>query len=153
MKRIEKHRLNNNWSYAQKIWQHKKKEHKLHNWSLRLMHAADKAGLCSYTEKIIYISSVFMRGHNCNYDKVKKTLMHEIAHALKPGHGHGKKWKEKCRQRGGNSRLAVTMVLQGMNWAMVCPTCGWRQEYRSKPNATGMVCGKCSTSIRVKYIH
>ena len=117
------------------------------------MDVASKAGMCSYTDRTIYLSTIFMRGHNCNYAKVKKTLMHEIAHALKPGQGHNKVWKNQCRKIGGDSRLAATMVLPGMKWAMTCSECKWRQEYSSKLNIIGMVCGTCRGPLKVKYIH
>ena len=154
MKQIERHRLNNNWEFARKLWKYQKIEHNLRDWALQLMDTMDKAGMCSYMERTIYLSSIFMRGHNCNYSKVKKTLLHEIGHALTPGHGHGEGWKQKCKQLGGDSRLGVTMVLPGMSWAVSCPRCKWRQEYSTKPHGTGrMVCGKCRAPVRVKYIH
>jgi hypothetical protein len=152
MKETEAHRFRNNWSYAQELWKKKKIEHGLAGWTLKTMNASDKAGMCSYMEKTIYISTLYMRGHNCNYEKVKKVLMHEIAHALKPGHSHGAGWKEKCRELGGDSRLAVTMVLPGMEWAVTCSKCKWRQEYPSRPTVDGMLCGKCRTPIKIKHI-
>ena len=148
----ERKRLDNNWNYAQKLWCHRKKKYKLHAWTLVLFHSSSKAGMCSYNKHTIYLSSIFMRGHNCDYEKVKKTLMHEIAHVLKPGHGHGKEWKKQCQKIGGDDRLAVTMVLPGMNWAMSCPRCKWRQEYSTKPVAAGMVCNSCKSSVIIKYI-
>ena len=111
----------------------------------------DKAGLCSYVDQTITISSIFIRGHNCNYAKVKKVLMHEIAHALTPGHSHGAGWKKKCREIGGDSRLAVTMVMPGMKWAMSCRRCRWRQEYPTHPG-NDLVCGACKTRVTIKYI-
>jgi hypothetical protein len=152
MKQIEKHRLGNNWEYAKRLWKREKQKHGLSGWTLEMFHTADKVGVCKYMSKTIGLSSVFLRGHNCNYAKVKKALMHEVAHAITPGHSHNNIWKAKCKSMGGDDRLTMTMVLPGMSWAMVCPSCRWRQEYPTKPNATGMVCGSCRTPVKVKYI-
>jgi hypothetical protein len=152
MKQIEAHRLNNNWIHAQSLWEKAKVEHGLINWKLKTMDTDDKVGLCSYKDCTIYISTIYMRGHICNYEKVKKVLFHEIAHALKPGHSHGPGWKEKCRELGGDSRLAVPTVPAGMNWAVSCSTCKWRQEYEQKPNVDGKICGKCHTPVKVRNI-
>lgn len=152
MKQVEAHRLANNWEYVQKVWKNEKTKHNLHNWSLERMNTDDKAGLCSYSNQTIYISSIFMMGHNCNYAKVKKVLMHEIAHALTPGHSHEKQWKDKCQELGGEDRLGITMVMNGRNWAVTCSYCKWRQEYLSRPKIDGMLCGKCRTPIKIKYI-
>ena len=152
MKQVEQQRFNNNWTYLQKVWVHEKTKHKLDNWVLRSMETTDKAGLCNYNNQTIYISTVFLRGHNCNYQKAKQVLMHEIAHALTPGSSHNDRWKEKCKELKGDDRMAVTMVSPGMNWAVSCSHCKWRQEYPSKPHVNGMVCGKCRTTIKVKYI-
>jgi hypothetical protein len=152
MKHVESHRLQNNWKYAQMFWEKAKKKYGLSNWSLTTMDDTDKAGMCSYSICTIYISTVYMRGHICNYDKVKKVLLHEIAHALKPGHSHGFEWKKKCKEIGGDSNLAVSMSPSGMNWAVSCSKCKWRQEYYTKPSVEGKICSKCLTSIKVKYI-
>ena len=152
MTQTELHRLKNNWAYAQKTWVQQRTIHGLDRWVLVLSSIESKAGVCDYMEQTITISSIFMRGHNCNYAKVRKVLMHEIAHAVTPGHGHGAGWKKKCRQLGGDSRLAITMVLPGMRWAMTCGCCRWRQEYPTKPNVKGMVCGTCRSPLKVKHI-
>lgn len=153
MKQIEKHRLKNNWNYAKKYWLNTKSSYGLEHWTLMTMDTTDKAGMCSYVDCTIYLSTYFMRGHNCNYDKVLKVLKHEIAHALKPGHSHNSVWKRQCKQIGGDDRLGVTMVPHGMNWAVSCSGCKWRQEYHSRPRVDGMVCGKCKTPIKIKYIN
>ncbi len=152
MKKAEAHRLDNNWRYAKELWKYKKSEHGLNTWNLKTMDAENYVGLCSYEEKTIYLSTVYMRGYNCNYEKVKKALMHEIAHALKPGHAHGPGWKEKCRELGGESQLAVPMTLPEMNWAVCCSRCKWIKEYHTRPFFDGMICIKCKTIVKIQHI-
>ncbi len=152
MKQAESHRLNNNWQYAQKIWVYKQKEFDLTNWKLQISLMTDKIGVCDYNNRIITLSSVFMRGANCNYAKVKKALMHEIAHAITPNHSHDSIWKGVCGNIGGDTRLAGSMDLPGMSWSLYCRNCKWRQEYPSKPDVVNKVCGSCGYQPRVRYI-
>ncbi len=152
MKNREAHRLTNNWKYAQKVWKEKKSRYNLGGWQLKATFM-DKIGSCDYNTQTIHLSTVFMRGANCNYKKVKKSLLHEIAHALTPGHGHDQVWKRVCQKIGGDDRLAASMDLPGMNWAMYCRKCGWRQESATKPNVNGKICMDCHQQPSVKYIH
>lgn len=152
MKQRETHRLNNNWAYARKCWKIKTVELGLVGWVLKKTPMMDKIGLCDYNRKTISLSTVFMRGATCNYAKVKKSLLHEIAHALTPGHSHNGIWKEVCRKIGGDTRLAGSMDLPGMNWSLYCHKCKWRQESNRKPDISGKICGKCFTQPRVRYI-
>ena len=63
-------------------------------------------GLCNYTKKSIQLSS-FLFTPDVKYQSVKETIIHEIAHALTPFHGHDWVWQMKCREIGGNpSRTA-----------------------------------------------
>lgn len=152
MKQAEAKRLNNNWTFVNKVWKEKQIKYGLTKWSLRCSDMSDKVGVCDYNRKTITLSTVFMRGSNCNYAKVKKALMHEIAHALTPGHSHDKIWKTLCEGIGGDTRLAATMNLPGMNWSIYCPGCKWRQEQFTKPNLENAVCGTCYSKIIIKYI-
>jgi hypothetical protein len=152
MKKSEEQRLHRNWKYAKKLWVEKKKKYNLNGWGMRRLHAVDKAGLCCYEKQKIYLSTYLLRGHNCTYEKVEKVLLHEIAHALKPGHGHNSQWKKKCREIGGDSRLGVTMVPHGMNWSMSCLKCKWRQEYKVKPKIDGLICAKCKSLVKISFI-
>ena len=151
MKNIERHRLNNNWYYAQQLWSTKAKRYRLKGWVLKLSHGRSYIGLCDHNYKTIYLSSYFMRGSSCNYAKVKKSLMHEIAHVLTPGQSHNNIWKNKCKRLGGDIRKAGTMDLAGMNWVIYCSFCKWRQETFNKPKK-GMICSKCVKPPSVKKI-
>lgn len=153
MKQREAHRFNNNWAYAKKIWKYKVNEFGLEGWQLRTEAMIDKIGLCDPNIRTITLSSVFMQGANCNYAKVKKALLHEIAHALTPGHGHNKVWRGVCGKIGGDTRLAGSMDLPGRNWSLYCRVCKWRQEYISRPDITNKICGKCGYQPRVRYIN
>ena len=153
MKFSEAHRLENNQEYLHKLWLEKQKKFHLETWSLIIAGMSDKIGVCDYNKRQITISSIFLMGSSCNYSRVKKALMHEIAHALTPGHSHDHVWKKTCGKIGGDCQLAGVMNEPGMNWAMYCRTCRWRNEYISRPNTAGLLCGKCRNPVLVKSIH
>ena len=58
----------------------------------------DMAGYCSWRKKIISLQPTFVE---CNYPFiVKQTILHEIAHALRPKHHHNKFWKRTATELG-----------------------------------------------------
>lgn len=153
MKKTERKRLSNNWKKAKELWAIQQRRFNLYNWKIRLSDMNDKAGLCVYKTKRIYLSSILLRGSNCDYKKVKKTLYHEIAHVLTPGHGHDNVWKNMAQKLGGDDRLACTVMKPGMNWSVHCSKCRWTNEYIIKPDLTRVVCMHCGTKPIIKYIH
>ena len=152
MKQAEKHRLTNNLAYVKELWKVQKEKYNLVGWRLVVEPMMDKIGVCDYNNKTITLSTVFMRGANCNYSKVKKSLLHEIAHAITPGQSHNHVWKNTCDKIGGDTRLAASMNLPSRNWSVFCHSCKWRNEYTTKPDMTSKVCSTCLQQPRVKYI-
>ena len=57
-----------------------------------------KAGCCDYSWKIISLSRYYVLANE--EAAVMDTVLHEIAHALTPGDGHGAKWKAACVKLG-----------------------------------------------------
>lgn len=55
-------------------------------------------GLCDYTNRTIQLSRI-MTANQCK-EQIRDTILHEIAHALTPGAGHGPAWKRKARELG-----------------------------------------------------
>ena len=82
------------------------KHHGLHEWKVMLDRAKTRAGKCSYKRHTIYLSKYYLV--NATEDDVKDTILHEIAHALTPGHGHDAHWKSKALELGcsGNVRCS-----------------------------------------------
>jgi hypothetical protein len=68
-------------------------------WSFKWNNRKRCWGLCSYAKKEIQLSQV-MFVETVKYEDVKNTILHEIAHALTPGHKHGPVWRMKCREIG-----------------------------------------------------
>ncbi len=148
----EKHRLNNNWEYAQKIWRKKQKEFDLYNWEIKKDHAKTRLGQCNHTKKIVSISSYFMRGKSCNYNKVKNTLLHEIAHCLTPGQKHNLIWKKTAIKIGCDGKITSTMDIPARNWLVFCKKCNRKKEYYRKKNIANNYCKKCKIPVLIKPI-
>jgi len=58
------------------------------------------AGNCNWKEKTIKLQPTFVKLNS--YEIVRNTILHEIAHALKPRHGHNKFWKRTAENIGCN---------------------------------------------------
>ena len=82
-------------AYAQKML----RDNGLGNWTVKVSRGRKTIGLCSYSDKTIYISKYHI--DNDSYDDVRDTIIHEIAHALNPRDGHGDKWRETAISLGG----------------------------------------------------
>jgi predicted SprT family Zn-dependent metalloprotease len=57
-----------------------------------------RSGECNWVKKTIRLQPNFTRLNHPFV--VKQTLLHEIAHALKPKHYHNKFWKQQARAIG-----------------------------------------------------
>lgn len=75
-------------------------KHGLKDWSVRLTTDMTKGflGMCSYKDNCIIISAHHIDIHDT--EMVKNTILHEVAHALCPGHSHDSVWREKARAIG-----------------------------------------------------
>ena len=77
-----------------------RKHSELNLWKVSLNKRKSAFGVCNYTDKEIQLSSVLVPSMT---DKaIFETIVHEIAHALTPRHGHDYFWKRKCVELGGN---------------------------------------------------
>jgi hypothetical protein len=67
-------------------------------WRFRFDHARRRFGCCHYGPKVIALSRPLTLLNS--EPEVRDTVLHEIAHALCPGDGHGPRWRAKCREIG-----------------------------------------------------
>lgn len=79
-------------------------------------------GMCSYRDKTIQLSSKLVKFES--EDSVEQTILHEIAHALTPGTGHGAMWKAVARRLGvrkpGSSKVAADRKPEDENYLWAC---------------------------------
>src|SRR5690554_5113054 len=81
-------------------------QHGLAGWTFAFDHARRRFGSCNYTRRQITLSRPLTL---LNAEaEVRDTILHEIAHALTPGDGHGDRWKAICRRIGANPSRCYT---------------------------------------------
>lgn len=74
-------------------------ENNLIGWTVEVSRGRRTIGLCSYSDKTIYLSKHHIE--NDSHDAVRDTVIHEVAHALNPLDGHGSKWRNTAIALGG----------------------------------------------------
>ena len=118
-------------------------------WVFKFDRAVRRSGCCHWDKKIITISKALSTTAP-NEEIVTNTILHEIAHALcSRTEGHGRAWKAKHREIGGNGNRCTT----GYNYSKfntlrrnrrtfigVCPNCA-RETIRSRRN--DIACSLC----------
>jgi predicted SprT family Zn-dependent metalloprotease len=89
--------------------------------------------------------------------QVRDTILHEIAHALSPGDGHGPKWRQKCVEIGANPKRTygdeevVSPPRRPAWFEMGCQKCNWWVDRRRRTRRK-LVCKACRGAViyRVK---
>jgi len=71
-------------------------EHGLREWSFKFDRAKRRAGCCKHSRKTITLSPHYVERND--YEEVKDTILHEIAHAL-VGHKHHHNWVWRAKAR------------------------------------------------------
>ena len=128
-------------------------EHGLYGWNFKWDNAARRFGQCNYSTSTISMSRRLTVQRT--EDAVRNTILHEIAHALTPGAGHGPRWRAKALAIGCNGkRCSDDSVEVKPNWIGKCPKghmAGTRLR-RPSANARPRSCGKCSPVYNPAYL-
>ncbi len=117
--------------------------HGLTDWTFAFDRARRRLGSCQPQRKRITLSAPLT--HLNDPQVVRDTLLHEIAHALTPGDGHGARWRATCLRIGARpERLAAPdeVVLPPAPYALVCDRCGMRYP-RYRRSRQRYSCGRC----------
>jgi hypothetical protein len=97
------------------------KEHGLDDWRFEFDRAKMRAGLCDYSIKTIFLSIHYMMNPKTLPWHVRDTLLHEVAHALTPGAGHGPVWKETALRIGCSGEIFTRHLVAEYPWTLECP--------------------------------
>ena len=90
-------------------------------WTFKWDNAVQRYGICIYTNKCISVSLPLAKVNEI--ERTKRTILHEIAHALTPGAKHSNKWKKKAEAIGLSNPTTccgkdVAICRDRMNWVL-----------------------------------
>lgn len=117
--------------------------HGLQGWRFRFDHARRRLGCCHYGSRTLSLSRplVLLNPETV----VRDTLLHEIAHALTPGAGHGPAWRARAVALGARPRACAEadgVTLPPAPYALVCDGCGTSLARYRRPRRR-YVCRRC----------
>jgi len=122
-------------------------------WRFEWDNAARRFGQCRYSTKTISMSRQLTRQRS--EGSVRNTMLHEIAHALTPGSGHGYEWRMKALAIGcDGKRCSADKVEVKYNYVAKCPAGHISKQYIRKPRASARdrSCGTCSPRFNVNHL-
>lgn len=96
----------------------------LHSYSIDFNNAKRQHGQCNYMLRKLIFSRYFIE--NNTQEKILNTLIHECAHALTKGSGHGLAWKRKCIELGlkNPERCSSGTDMPKGRYLASCENCG-----------------------------
>lgn len=74
--------------------------HGLFDWKTDLFNSTTTLGYCDYSIKTISLCKILVE--TCTEKEILDTILHEIAHALCPDHGHDEVWSKKAIEIGSD---------------------------------------------------
>jgi len=119
-------------------------QHGISNWIFEFDNSKKRFGCCKYRSKTISLSKYLTLLND--KEKVKNTILHEIAHALTPGHHHNEVWVAKAKQIGCDGKRCYsekdTIVVPG-KYVAICPGCK-TSHHTFRRSSRSQSCGYCS---------
>lgn len=103
-------------------------------WKIRFTKSRVEAGSCDYKHRTLYFSTYY--ASRATEKEFEEVVLHEVAHAMTPGKGHGKEWKDTARKLGCSGDETVESRQKPTNWSTVflwLVTFSFAGWYISKP--------------------
>lgn len=128
---------------AHLLARHLMDSHNLKGWVFSFNNRKRCFGLCRHRMHTIQLSRHLTLLNN--KDSVQDTILHEIAHALTPGHHHDHVWKAMCRALGCSTERCYTEATTCTPKARYSGSCGCGSNLYSRDRLTRnmRLYGKC----------
>lgn len=91
-------------------------------WRVEWDNGKRRAGACHYDRRVISLSRIILS--NASDEDVRETILHEVAHALTPGHSHDAVWRAKLIEMGGTGKRTHSMETPKGRYELLCEQCG-----------------------------
>lgn len=146
-----------NLDRAQQLAETALDQHGLRNagWAFAFDNASRRLGSCQYAKQRITLSRKLTALND--EAQVRDTILHEIAHALTPGHKHGPVWRQKAREIGARPQACVSskdVVSPPPPFSFECPECGQRIPRYKRPNPRrSFMCRDCHGAWKAGRAH
>ena len=133
---------------AQQLAEKLIRKHKLDvkGWTFVYDNARRRFGCCKYRPKVITLSKYLT--HLNDEKEVRNTILHEIAHALTPGHHHDWVWKAKAKEigcTGDRCYSSKSVTTPESRYIAICSGCGHTHK-KHRLTRSSSSCGYCSGS-------
>jgi predicted SprT family Zn-dependent metalloprotease len=118
-------------------------KYNLPSWKFRLIHSKSNLGRCHYRRREIQIAKEHLETHTNM--QIIDTILHEIAHALTPGHVHDEVWQAKCREIGAlaQARADDTFAPYVRKVEVICLDCNKVVAKRHRAPSRHLIHGRC----------
>lgn len=119
---------------------------KQQGWVFQFDRSKRRFGSCQYRGRRITLSLELTQLND--EEQVRDTILHEIAHALTPGHHHDSVWRQKAIEIGCNGSRCYSpdnVNTPQAPYTATCNGCGTTHLRHRKPRLGGSSsCGRCS---------
>lgn len=128
-------------------------QHGLHHLGFALDRGKNRLGACHERRTVVNgrrvctpVKLTFSRHYVSllDWDELHDVVLHEIAHALTPGHNHDATFMRKCREIGTKpARCAKPSASPEKGVIAYCPTCGEQRGAQHRLPKVIYVCSPC----------
>lgn len=130
------------------------KQHGIGHWTFRFDNSKIVFGRCWGRRELITLSKRLVEQNE--WDEVRNTVLHEIAHALAGcGHGHDDHWKSVACSVGARPERCYSydkVARVKADWTATCGVCGHVYHRHTMPRETRMIgCGRCSRTFDPRF--
>lgn len=133
------------------VYKELRKYPQLKYWGFEWTNKKTVFGVCNYARQKILLSTALVL---INDEKtVRNTILHEIAHALTPEDGHGRVWRKKFVEMGGDGEIYYNpekVKVPSPKYEVRC-TCGRYRNFYRRPKYHTYLC-KCGNEAFLKPV-